>query len=270
MKRLLAAFILLAGASVCTPLGAQYSGEFNGITGIVYVEKNGSDEWFPALKGMPVESGDRVRTEAQSSCELAIDDGSYLFVGEKTEATVDHLDAAGDRLETRISLWVGKLIARVEKLRNTKMTVKTPVSVASVRGTEFAVDASADETSVGVFEGQVQVSKAGADEAGDGGGILVQPDQQTTVASGQEPAAPRALTAVMQKNRERLAQLRERMRERRDNLKRRPPETMQAERARALERSRRIRGQREKHRQSINDRDTKLHRGGSHERVQKK
>ncbi|MGA2090254.1 MAG: FecR family protein [Endomicrobiales bacterium] len=269
MKKTFSIVFVLAALFGAVDLYAQYCGEFNAVTGVVEVEKSGSTQWAAVLKGLPVESGDRVRTANHSSCEVAIDDGSYLFIGEKTEATVDHMDAGSGKLEAHVSLWLGKLIAHIEKFRTTKMTVKTPVSVASVRGTEFAVDTEKNESQVGVFEGKVQVNNAVADETSDEGSVAVEPDQQTTVAKDQHPAAPTRLSELMKKNKERLDGLRDRIKQRKEKLKRTPPDQLQAQRARILERYQKLRTQLDHERDSIKKRNAQLKQEVFYENEQK-
>jgi hypothetical protein len=60
--------------------------------------------------------------------------------------------------------------------------VRSPTSVAAVRGTEFAVDVEGDQSHVGVFdEGRVEVQGQA------GGTTVLTPNQETSVARGQMP-----------------------------------------------------------------------------------
>ncbi|MHB9154818.1 MAG: FecR family protein, partial [Endomicrobiales bacterium] len=134
---------------------AEFCSELSGIKGTVEVQRKGDAVWSPAAEGMGILPSDRLKTLERSSCNLELDDGSVVFIDENTEASVDVLELTRKKHTSGISLWFGKLLAKVTPSSNTKMRVRTPTMTAAVRGTEFAVEASGEKTAVGVFEGSV-------------------------------------------------------------------------------------------------------------------
>ena len=128
---------------------------------------------------MPRKEGDRVVVGEGGSAEVALDGGSLITVREKSDFKIEK-SAKGD---TSFFLQFGSLLAKIQKLGNQRMRVRTPTAVAAVRGTEFGVDVDGDNTHVGVFdEGKVEV------EGGAGGKPeLLIANQETSVAKGAAP-----------------------------------------------------------------------------------
>lgn len=209
----------LLSAVVCRS-AEKYLGEIGEVKGTVEILKDGETEWVPVVEEMPVQMKERIKTSGGSSCNLELDDGSIVYVGENTETSVEMLDVTGDKHESKISLWFGKLIANIKKSKQTKMSVRTPTAICAVRGTEFAVEATADESSVGVFDGQVGVIAADAAEGEKE--VSVDPDQETSVLKGEMPLPPSRLSEVMMKHKERNEQLRERVKLVRERLSKTP------------------------------------------------
>lgn len=153
----------------------------------VYYHDQG-DQGVSAEAGMPLDGGDRVTTDDESSAEIGIEGDSAIELGPRSQFTVSDLD----KKNTVFSLELGSLLGKVRALfaSGGQMQIRTPTAVASVRGTEFGVDHAAEAgTRVGVFdEGKVAV-------AGGGGGpeVLLQSNQETAVARGRGPEAPRPL-----------------------------------------------------------------------------
>ncbi|MDD5686670.1 MAG: FecR domain-containing protein [Elusimicrobia bacterium] len=199
----------------------NYPGEVGEVKGVVEILKNGETEYIPAVEEMPVQLKDRIKTAKNSSCNLELDDGSLIYIGENTEASVDALEIGKEKHNSKISLWLGKIIANIAKLKNTKMEVHSLTSVVAVRGTEFAVEAAADKTDVGVFEGEVAV-KSGNDSIKEE--VSVKPDEQTTVLKDQNPSRPYKLTEVMERYKERNKVLKGRLEILRERLKKESPE----------------------------------------------
>lgn len=198
----------------------KYSGEIGEVKGTVEILKDGETEWVPVVEEMPVQMKERIKTSEGSSCNMELDDGSIVYVGENTETSVEALDVSGEKHESKISLWFGKLIANIKKSKQTKMSVHTPTAICAVRGTEFAVEAKEDASSVGVFDGQVGV--IGADAAEGEKEVAVEPDQETSVSKGELPLPPSRLSEVMLRHKERNNLLRERVKSLRERISKTP------------------------------------------------
>ncbi len=134
---------------------------------------------------LPLETGDRVRTGADGAAEITLDGETVMELGPGSDFTVKSLE----RSNLFFGLDLGRLVATVKALLpQDKMEIHTPVCVAAVRGTEFAVTQSAEgETEVGVFdEGQIDV-------AGGGETVRIGANQETSVGRGRAPRRPQAL-----------------------------------------------------------------------------
>jgi hypothetical protein len=115
---------------------------------------------------VPVEIGDIILqndiilTGKLSSCDIKFG-GSFLRVKEDTKIVLSELSNKNNLENTSIGLDVGKILCKAKKLtRSESLTVKTPTAVASVRGTQFTVEADAQKTSqIKVFTGEVKVVK---------------------------------------------------------------------------------------------------------------
>ncbi|OGS18404.1 MAG: hypothetical protein A2219_04205 [Elusimicrobia bacterium RIFOXYA2_FULL_50_26] len=215
-----------------TVSAADFSGEISDVKGTVEILKEGSDAWANAVEGMPAQPKDRIKTWRSSSCCLEFDDGSLIYVSENSQASIEFLELSEEKHSSKISLWVGKLLAKIAKSKETKMEIHTPVSVNSVRGTEFAVETTGEKSEIGVFEGKVSV-KGSDDLSGEEIDLLA--DQQTSVPKGMKPERPQALQEAMLRNRERMTEIRARVARLKERLKRLPPEERMKARRVALE-----------------------------------
>lgn len=101
----------------------------------------------PAASGEKLAAGDKIKTSAASRVEI-LDGESKVWLRENSEMEI----AQSPEKESIFSLLAGKLRAKVKLMQGAKFHVKTPVSVASVRGTDFAMDSAGQLL---VFEGAV-------------------------------------------------------------------------------------------------------------------
>lgn len=121
------------------------------ITGQAQVKRAGERSWVPAETGMSLTEGDTIRTKKDSFMILKLK-------GHKSDATVD-IDQNAELLlrefiedkeagyqKTLLDLALGEIMIWAEKLSpESKFEVKTPASVAGVRGTKFSVKVEAVE-----------------------------------------------------------------------------------------------------------------------------
>ncbi len=230
MRALLLGVLLAAAA----PARAQDSGadqwdaRVTAATGeVVVYPADGSPEVTGDVD-MPLVQGDRVVTSADSTAEIALDGGSLIALSPNSDFTLENTRKSA----SIFSLTLGSLIAKIEKLGTQSLSIRSPSSVAAVRGTEFGVDVDGGNSHVGVFdEGHVEVQgTTGAKE-------MLSPNQETSVARGQAPARAAALS--------RFAGRREAMRAHvarletvRRNWKKISPRARRAARARVLRNAR--------------------------------
>ncbi len=114
----------------------------------------------------PVFEGSRITASEDAYAEISLLDGSELTVDELTQLDLSRMSVSSDAAEpdrlVDLSMLYGSLRLSVPQgfsgLSVYKVT--TPVAVAGVRGTDFAVDyESEDQVTVDVFEGEVGVGR---------------------------------------------------------------------------------------------------------------
>lgn len=119
-----------------------------------------------------------VRTGPGARAVLRLRDGSLVDVNERTELSVHRVRGPSIRLQR------GDIIVRAAKQQlGHHLRVETRDSVASVRGTIFAVSAGFSGTLVSVLEGSVAVT---------------QPGTEVVLSRGQQAASNPALTSSVQ------------------------------------------------------------------------
>src|SRR5688500_15936624 len=118
--------------------------------------------WKPLAKGAQLSIGDAVRTGEKSRLELTLLDGSRIRLGAGSKATLREGRFQGDERQVGVTMWVGRLWAKVAKKLggDSKFEVETANAVAGVRGTSFTVIANQDLSAlVRVYSGTVGVRK---------------------------------------------------------------------------------------------------------------
>jgi hypothetical protein len=114
----------------------------------------------------PIGEGEVIRTGPGARAVLKLADGSMVDVNERSEL---FLSAAWSG--QTIHLQRGDIIVQAAKQRRGHLRVQTRDSVASVRGTVFAVSSGLGGTVVSVVEGSVAVSQPGTE-------VMLSPGQQ--------------------------------------------------------------------------------------------
>ena len=127
------------------------------IAGDVSVSRGGAD-FAAATDGETLSAGDTVRTGADGRAVLTYFEGSTVTIEPDTELRVEAAGAMPDGSTVVLMRQAfGRTWHVVTKLitGGSKYEVRTPASTASVRGTEFEVDSSSDETTITTTEGTV-------------------------------------------------------------------------------------------------------------------
>lgn len=131
----------------------------------VDVRRGGSEGWGKAQSKMNLLPSDQIRTGHQSVARLKLEDGTKVLLLQNSEAEMENLNS----VQKTIKLLRGRVRAVVKKMQGgNNFKIKTPIGVASVRGTDFevAMSEAGDQMTIDVHEGQVGVSRLGdlADE----------------------------------------------------------------------------------------------------------
>ncbi|KQV53406.1 hypothetical protein ASC95_11750 [Pelomonas sp. Root1217] len=127
--------------------------------------------------GATLQSGDRIRTGAQSSASLRFADGSRLLIPPESDVTLDQLLVLGRGAipAVRIGVQQGGADSRVapNAQRVPLYEVRTPHVNLGVRGTEFRVQTAAGASRMQVLSGAVHADGLGLDVA-TGQGLLAE------------------------------------------------------------------------------------------------
>lgn len=147
--------------------------------------------------GATLQSGDRIRTGAQSSVSLRFADGSRLLIPADSDVTLDQLLVLGRGAIPAVRLGVqqGGADSRVtpNAQRVPLYDVRTPHVNLGVRGTEFRVQTAGAQSRMQVLAGAVHADGLQADVAA-GQGLLAEGPARTVSALLPAPdlsAAPR-------------------------------------------------------------------------------
>lgn len=143
------AMAAIACAAYALPASAQV-GKVKVVNGAVTIERAGAS--LPAKVGTPLMTADIVRTGADGSVGIMMSDDSLLSAGANSVLRLDRYeyDATTSRGRFDSSLSKGSLSVvsgRIAKESPEAMTVRTPLAILGVRGTEFLVAAD-DGTAV--------------------------------------------------------------------------------------------------------------------------
>ena len=122
--------------------------------------RSGSD-WSKAKPNQPVFEGNHIRTQEKSRCEIVLKGGGKVRIGEKSELELNEADVKPmvknfNANLKKGSVWVSAKAAFGEKKN---VSVRTPTAVAAIRGTVFKAKAGEDESSVQVYDGNVDVNQ---------------------------------------------------------------------------------------------------------------
>ena len=132
--------------ALALPASAAEIGQIKTSKGQVTVQREGKS--LPGAVGARVQTADTIRTGADGSVGITMDDDSLLSVGPSSVLSLDRyaFDPTTSRGRFDATLNKGTLAVisgRIAKQSPDAMTVRTPTAVLGVRGTEFVV--SADE-----------------------------------------------------------------------------------------------------------------------------
>jgi len=129
-------------SALATIAGAADIGQIKVSKGQVSIEREGRA--LPAAVGTRVQTADVVRTGADGSVGITMDDDSLLSAGPNSVLSLDryafdHTTSKG-RFDASLNRGTLAVISgRIAKQAPDAMTVRTPTAVLGVRGTEFVV-----------------------------------------------------------------------------------------------------------------------------------
>jgi len=142
-RRIALAMALLFG--MVAAAGAAEIGQIKIVKGAVAIERQAKT--LPATVGMRLQTADVVKTGADGSVGITMDDDSLLSAGPDSVLSLDRyaFDATTNqgRLDTSLNKGTLAVISgRIAKQSPDAMTLRTPNAILGVRGTEFVVSAN--------------------------------------------------------------------------------------------------------------------------------
>jgi hypothetical protein len=100
------------------------------------VKKSTTQGWQEAIPGDRLRSGQQVRTDDKSIALIRFTDESKLIVREKSIVEIKGTVAGKQILDRSVHMTRGKLAFNVKKAEQEQFRFSSPISVASIRGTE--------------------------------------------------------------------------------------------------------------------------------------
>jgi hypothetical protein len=141
-RRFVVVLTLICGWAVAA--SAADIGQVKVAKGQVTIERQGTT--IPATVGARLQVADTVKTGADGSVGITMDDDSLLSAGPNSALSLDRyaFDSTTNqgRLDTSLNKGTLSVISgRIAKQSPDAMTVRTPNAILGVRGTEFVVSA---------------------------------------------------------------------------------------------------------------------------------
>lgn len=139
MKKRLLSLIALTVFAAGSLFAADATVTF--VKGKVEVNRNG--EWQTLEVGDVVHQKEVISTGFQSEAKLKYN-GNYMALTALTRASIEEMSSTGDTEKVSVALTTGALRSKVTHPEGTRVNyqVKSPVAVASVRGTDFVAMAT--------------------------------------------------------------------------------------------------------------------------------
>jgi len=134
--------MLLCFAAVAS---AAEIGQIKTSKGQVTIERDGRSQ--PGMVGLRLQTADVIKTGADGSAGITMDDESLLSVGPNSVLSLDRFvfdsKTNAGRFDAALNRGTLAVISgKIAKQAPDAMTVRTPTAVLGVRGTEFVVSAN--------------------------------------------------------------------------------------------------------------------------------
>lgn len=169
----------------------QSNAKLISISGDVRVQ-SAEGVWQAARQGDSLQTGQQIQIGRNSSAKLQLADDSEVFLQPESLVMMDSLSvyAGGYMVDTQMRLQSGRVEvhANPHGRKSQKFEISTPSAVASVRGTQFVVEAEHARTIEQTLAGQVMLQTSQ-------GSVLVAEGYGTAVIPGSAPLVPQVIKA---------------------------------------------------------------------------
>ena len=134
----------------------QVAGTITFMMGDVFVSHD-STTWVNADFDMKIHQGDQIRTEAESLCEITLEDGTIVRMDENSSQQFEKCVVSKSAKDVSLFLATGKMWLNARKIlaKSDSFKVRTNKAVCAIRGTKFSVDTNDYQTQISVHEGVV-------------------------------------------------------------------------------------------------------------------
>jgi len=175
------------------PFAQERLGKIIQFVGDVDITSLSTGKRFIPDIGTTIQRDYRIRTGKKSFVEILLNNGTKIFIKEITVLNVSNLRMKASDPPTRLKMLTGKIRIIVKKIfKERTLILKTPTTVAGVRGTDFGVIASKYETKVVVFTGKVEVANSNKDIIKS---YILRDREEVTVKENEPPMQPRVVPA---------------------------------------------------------------------------
>jgi len=112
--------------------------------------------------GFIINTDHKIRTGKRSYAEILLNNGTRIQMRDISVLNVASLKEEKSEEPTRLRLLTGKLRISVKKVfsKGHTLLLKTPTAIAGIRGTDFGVIATINETKIIVFDGKLDVASS--------------------------------------------------------------------------------------------------------------
>jgi ferric-dicitrate binding protein FerR (iron transport regulator) len=174
--------ILFATAGLWAADKKDVAAVVGNLNGKLYLQQEGTKSWSEIGSGAFLYETDTVRTGPRSRASILFVDGIETRLNANTTFKLEKKSLQSKDKGRMINLTVGRLWTKL--LVKVKFSIKTPVAVCAVRGTEYetGVDGNGN-TDIRVYSGIVEVSN-------DYGTVNVNKNSKSSVTAGNPPEDP--------------------------------------------------------------------------------
>lgn len=154
----------------------------NAVAGAVTLVRDGMTSAL--MTGSALNPDDEIVTAADSRAEVVFADGSTLVIGANSRIIVRRFDVNSDTSRTGLlDLLQGIVRMALTPGADSDVGIATRTAIASVRSTEWIVEAKPDTSAVFVISGRVAVAGNGVP-----GEVILNAGEGTDVALGKPPS----------------------------------------------------------------------------------
>ncbi|NQT10657.1 MAG: FecR domain-containing protein [Desulfobacteraceae bacterium] len=134
----------------------QVAGTVTFMIGDVFISHD-KTTWVNADFDMKIYQGDQIRTEAESRCEITLENGTIVRMDENTFQQFEKCMVSKTAKEVSLFLSSGKVWLNARKIlaKSDSFKVRTNKAVCAIRGTKFRVDTDNEQTRISVHKGVV-------------------------------------------------------------------------------------------------------------------